>query len=494
LADMKFVHSNSIERLVKNKEKEDELLRNNYKFMVHAQTQVAAASQSRSGRCWLFAGLNMLRREMIHHYKLPPNFELSESYLFFYHLYTQFGNLLTLFRTQTLDPHTRADLLTSLIQDGGNFVDFRNLITRYGILPKDHYSETYHSSSPGVMRWVLNNMLRKAILEVEQPNSPLRVDNAHSKQWFRQKMYDCWRLLGVCLGLPPPAHKKFLFRWREFSPAQPIGKESKRKSFTPIELYHSLASAPASVPHADPSLSITPSRYGGGRTPSTSRRTLQMSDMVTLIHDPRNPPGWCTGQFESCKPPESRRWMYNVGANGMDLMKQCVLTSIQNNISVWFACEISENVSAALGGMATGLFDYESVLHTDIKMSKIQRMTLGRNYPNHAMTICTFRAPVHARDHIMTVDSHPPSLSSFPPNNTGGADIDDQGKITKFRVENSWSTHGRHQGYLTMQADWFSEYVFEVVIDKDSIPNHSIRNPPQDMRGVKIYDYYDLFG
>lgn len=441
LADMKFVHSNSIESLVKNKEKEDQLLRNNYKFMVHAQTMVSAASQSRSGRCWLFAGLNMLRREMIHHYKLKPNFELSESYLFFYHLYTQFGNLLNLFRTQTLDPHTRADLIRELIQDGGNFVDFRNLITRYGIIPKDHYSETYHSSSPGVMRWVLNNMLRKAILEVEDPNSNLR----ENKQWFRQKMYDCWRLLGVCLGLPPPAHKKFLFRWREYSPAQPIGKESKSKSFTPIELYHSLASAPASVGQA------------------VGRRTLQMSDMVTLIHDPRNPAGWCTCQFESSKRPESRRWMYNVGANGMELMKQCVLNSIQNNISVWFACEITENVSVKLGGMATGLFDYETVLHTDIKMNKIQRMVLGRNCPNHAMCL-------------------------------NGADIDDQGNITKFRVENSWSTYGRHKGYLNMSSDWFEEYVFEVVIDREAIPNHSIRNPPQDMHGVHVYEYWDLFG
>jgi len=36
----------------------------------------------------------------------------------------------------------------------------------------------------------------------------------------------------------------------------------------------------------------------------------------------------------------------------------------------------------------------------------------------------------------------------------------------KFRVENSWGDERGEKGYFLMTADWFKEYVFEVVIDK----------------------------
>ena len=41
-------------------------------------------NQKNSGRCWLFAFLNIIRYKMIKKYKLQPNFELSQNFLFFY--------------------------------------------------------------------------------------------------------------------------------------------------------------------------------------------------------------------------------------------------------------------------------------------------------------------------------------------------------------------------------------------------------------------------
>ena len=40
----------------------------------------------------------------------------------------------------------------------------------------------------------------------------------------------------------------------------------------------------------------------------------------------------------------------------------------------------------------------------------------------------------------------------------------------KCRVENSWGDKGGDKGYLLMTDDWFSEYTYEVVIDKKYIP------------------------
>lgn len=48
-----------------------------------------------------------------------------------------------------------------------------------------------------------------------------------------------------------------------------------------------------------------------------------------------------------------------------------------------------------------------------------------------------------------------------------GVSTDDQGKVTKFRVENSWGeSRGGEKGYLMMTADWFRQYGYEVVVDK----------------------------
>lgn len=41
-------------------------------------------SQKQSGRCWIFAALNMFRRTMAEKYKLAESFELSQPYLFFW--------------------------------------------------------------------------------------------------------------------------------------------------------------------------------------------------------------------------------------------------------------------------------------------------------------------------------------------------------------------------------------------------------------------------
>ena len=37
-------------------------------------------------------------------------------------------------------------------------------------------------------------------------------------------------------------------------------------------------------------------------------------------------------------------------------------------------------------------------------------------------------------------------------------------------MENSWGDDKGDKGYLTMTDDWFSQYVFEVVVDKKYVP------------------------
>lgn len=61
-------------------------------------------SQGMSGRCWLFACLNMLRLKLMAKYNLPPEFQLSQSYLFFWDKLEKCNNVL-----ETVRPHGRAE-------------------------------------------------------------------------------------------------------------------------------------------------------------------------------------------------------------------------------------------------------------------------------------------------------------------------------------------------------------------------------------------------
>jgi bleomycin hydrolase len=44
------------------------------------------------------------------------------------------------------------------------------------------------------------------------------------------------------------------------------------------------------------------------------------------------------------------------------------------------------------------------------------------------------------------------------------------GNPIKFRVENSWGDEFGEKGYLVISRDWFTEFVFEVVVDKKFVP------------------------
>ena len=141
----------------------------NYNFSIEIKTH-SITDQKASGRCWAFAGLNILREKVIEKCKLN-NFELSASYIAFYDKLERFNTLLERlieYKSQNKDLYDRyvSNLLETGLSDGGYFTQLANLIEKYGVVPKTEFEETYASSNTYELNLILSRLLRKFYIEL----------------------------------------------------------------------------------------------------------------------------------------------------------------------------------------------------------------------------------------------------------------------------------------------------------------------------------------
>ena len=111
--------------------------------------QGEVTNQQQSGRCWMFAALNVFRFEVIKKLNLET-FELSQNYTLFYDKLEKANYFLESI-LETLDEPTNGRLISFLLSapmnDGGQWDMLCNLIEKYGLVPKTAMPETKASSA-----------------------------------------------------------------------------------------------------------------------------------------------------------------------------------------------------------------------------------------------------------------------------------------------------------------------------------------------------------
>ncbi|MGA2255539.1 MAG: C1 family peptidase, partial [Thermoguttaceae bacterium] len=113
----------------------------------------AVTNQLASGRCWLFAGLNVLRPDLVVKHKLGK-FELSQSYLAFWDKMEKANCFLEdsidLADRDTLDRDVQVVLTRACVDDGW-WEYVAALIKKYGVVPQEIMPETRSSSNTAQM-------------------------------------------------------------------------------------------------------------------------------------------------------------------------------------------------------------------------------------------------------------------------------------------------------------------------------------------------------
>ncbi|MDR3287475.1 MAG: C1 family peptidase [Prevotellaceae bacterium] len=135
---------------------------------------------------------------------------------------------------------------------------------------------------------------------------------------------------------------------------------------------------------------------------------------------------------------DGHNWLYvNLP---IDEIKNMAVKSIKANKAMYFSCDVGKFLNREKGTLDVNNFDYESLFGTKFGMNKQQRIATFASGSSHAMSLIA-------------------------------VDVDDNGKSKKWMVENSWGDTG-YKGNLIISDEWFNEYMFRLVVEKQFVPSN----------------------
>lgn len=157
---------------------------------------------------------------------------------------------------------------------------------------------------------------------------------------------------------------------------------------------------------------------------------------IMVMNDPRRP-YYKTYEVEYDRHTyDGHNWKYlNLP---MQDIEQLAIASLKDGRKLYSSYDVGKFLDRKRGLCDIQNYDYESLFGTTFGMNKAQRISTFDSGSTHAMTLTA-------------------------------VDLDADGKPIKWKVENSWGATNGQQGCLIMTAEWFREYMFRLVVDKQYV-------------------------
>jgi bleomycin hydrolase len=152
---------------------------------------------------------------------------------------------------------------------------------------------------------------------------------------------------------------------------------------------------------------------------------------------------------------EGGNWKYINLPNAK--IKEFAKNSILGNDPMYFSCDVGKQLNSKSGVLDLSNYNYDDLFGVNFEMNKKERIQTFESGSTHGMALV-------------------------------GVNIQPDGSIDKWLLENSWGASKGNKGFLTMTDKWFDEYMFRLVIHKsfidddvlDILNQKSIKLPPWD--------------
>ncbi len=304
-----------------------------------------ATNQKSSGRCWLFATLNLFRPGTMKKMNVKE-FEFSQAHIHFWDKFERSNHFLeAIIETsdRAVDDRTIHFLLSDPIGDGGQWNMAMNLIRKHGLVPKSAYPESNSSSSTRWMNSILKDILRSTASEIREIiGSGGTAEDARAHKESRMK--DIWRVLCIHLGTPP---ESFDWQWRDKD------KEFHRRG------------------------KMTPQEFAGEFV------DIDWEDYVCIVNDPRN-------EYYQTYTVE---YLQNVAGGPpvvylnvpSDEMKSITQKILEDGLPVWMGCDVGKQMDRKRGLWDANLFETNELYGVNYGMDKADRLRYGQTMMTHAM-------------------------------------------------------------------------------------------------------------
>lgn len=362
-------------------------------------------SQGSSGRCWIFAALNVMRLPFMKEQKIDT-FEFSQAYMFFWDKFERCNwfleQIIDTMSEQDIDSRLLQFLLSKPTEDGGQFDMIVNIVEKYGVVPKDAFPEIKCTEGSRRLNWIINTKLREfakvlRLLNKENKDKKDCLDTLRIEK--NKQLKHLYSIFCIHFGVPPTAIK-WAFR-------------NKDKEYA--------------VLRADGGLDFY-NKY--------VRKHFDTSEMVSIVNDPRNKydANYTVSRLNNVVNGTRKEVLYvNKESNAL---KEYIISELKKDKPVWFGCDVGKHFYGDDGIMDLKNFDYKLTFGVNFGLTKAERLQYGVSLMTHAMVFT-------------------------------GVDIDeDSGKPTKWRVENSWGDKRGHKGYCLMTDEWFDEYMYQIIMPK----------------------------
>lgn len=316
------------------------------KFSIDIKT-LPVCNQKQSGRCWIFAGLNVLREIVAKECGLF-NFQLSQNYISLYDKIEKANFALeSLLQLAGRDHDDRelAYILQDPVSDGGQWDMFVNLVKKYGVMPQAAFPETFQSEctkeSDAIVNAVIRNFAAQAhTLLIEGKEKEAR----ELKEKTIEKIYAFFL---DCFGVPPTTF--------DFEYCNKDGYHVER-NLTPKAFFD---------------------KYIGEK----------IDEYQSLIHSP------------TADKPYLRNYTIDYLGNvvegkrinhlnlPMERIKEIIIKQLSDNEVVWFGSDVSFYRDRATPAWNDKAFDYANSFGFDIQFDKAQMLDFRASAMNHAMVL-----------------------------------------------------------------------------------------------------------